>query len=244
MNEITIADLLTHSSGLACDDNNDASPGNEDTMQRQTVQPNWWKYTLDLPMAHAPGTHYAYCSANINLVGAALTTATRTWLPQLFDETVARPLQFGSWSWNLIPTGEGYFGGGAYIRTRDFLKLGQTYLDGGVWNGRHIVSAAWVKDSTSPHILVSPETTGRYGDAFEEVYGHGYDGYAWHFSEIPSGGRTWHAFVANGNGGQLLIVIPELDLACMLTAGNYQQGIWLYLRDSIVGKEIIPAVRV
>jgi hypothetical protein len=29
----------------------------------------------------------------------------------------------------------------------------------------------------------------------------------------------------------------------MLTAGNYGQGIWLYLRDSIVGKEIIPAVR-
>ncbi|HEY1638693.1 MAG TPA: serine hydrolase [Rhizomicrobium sp.] len=240
--EITIADLLTHSSGLDCDDNNDASLGNEDTMQKQAAQPNWWKYTLDLPMIHAPGTHYAYCSANSNLVGAAVATATKTWLPQWFDETIARPLQFGPWSWNLIPNGEGYAGGGAYIRPRDFLKVGQTFLDGGLWNGRRIVSAAWVKDSTSPHIRVSPETTGRYGDAFADVYGEGYDAYAWHLTDIASGGRTYHAYLANGNGGQLLVVIPELDLACMFTAGNYGQGIWLYLRDSIVGNEIIPAV--
>jgi CubicO group peptidase (beta-lactamase class C family) len=241
--EITIADLLTHSSGLDCDDNNDASPGNEDTMQKQTVQPNWWKYTLNLPIVHAPGTHYAYCSANINLVGAAVTTATKTWLPQWFDETIARPLQFGPWSWNLMPNGEGYAGGGAYIRTRDFLKLGQTLLDGGVWNGRRIVSAAWVKDSVSPHIRVSPDTTGLHGDAFAEVYGDGYDAYAWHLTDIKSGARSYHAYLANGNGGQLLVVIPQLDLACMFTAGNYGQGTWLYLRDSIVGNEIIPAVK-
>jgi CubicO group peptidase (beta-lactamase class C family) len=67
-NEITVADLLTHSSGLDCDDNDENSLGNEDRMENQRVQPNWWKYTLDLPMVHAPGTHYAYCSANINLV--------------------------------------------------------------------------------------------------------------------------------------------------------------------------------
>src|SRR5207302_5181519 len=70
---ITLAHLMTHTSGLACDDNDDASPGNESTMQSQTAQPDWWKYTLDLPMAHDPGTRYAYCSAGMNLMGAALT---------------------------------------------------------------------------------------------------------------------------------------------------------------------------
>jgi hypothetical protein len=49
---ITVANLMTHSTGLACDDNDDASPGNEQTMQSQTAQPDWWKYMLDLPMAH------------------------------------------------------------------------------------------------------------------------------------------------------------------------------------------------
>jgi CubicO group peptidase (beta-lactamase class C family) len=87
--QITLAHLMTHNSGLACDDNDNASPGNEGTMQTQRKQPNWWKYTLDLPVAHDPGSRYAYCSANINLVGAALTTATGDWLPGLFERTVA-----------------------------------------------------------------------------------------------------------------------------------------------------------
>ncbi len=92
---ITLAHLMTHTAGLACNDNDDASPGNEGTMQTQRRQPDWWQYPLDLPMAHDPGSRYAYCSANTNLVGAALTRGTGTWLPELFDRTIARPLQFG-----------------------------------------------------------------------------------------------------------------------------------------------------
>jgi CubicO group peptidase (beta-lactamase class C family) len=242
--QITLAHLLTHTSGLACDDNDSASPGNEDTMQSQHEQPDWWKYTLDLPMAHDPGSRYAYCSANSNLVGAALTTATGTWLPELFERTVAGPLQFGPHYWNLMPTGEGYLGGGAYLRPRDLLKVGQAYLDGGVWRGRRLVDSSWVKLSTSPHAEISPATTGLDPKQFPEFYNEAVDGYAWHLSELHSGGRTYRDYAATGNGGQLLIVVPELDLAVVFTAGNYGQGgIWGRFRDQIVPQEIIPAIR-
>ncbi|HYD74289.1 MAG TPA: serine hydrolase, partial [Candidatus Binatia bacterium] len=53
--ELTLAHLMTHSSGLDCNDNDENSRGNEDTMSRQTEQTDWWKYTLDLPMLHDPG---------------------------------------------------------------------------------------------------------------------------------------------------------------------------------------------
>jgi CubicO group peptidase (beta-lactamase class C family) len=241
---ITLAHLMTHTSGLACDDNDDASPGNEGTMQGQDRQPDWWKYTLDLLMAHDPGSRYAYCSANMNLMGAALTSATGTWLPELFERTIARPLQFGPYHWNLMPTGEGYLGGGAYVRPRDLLKVGQAYLDGGVWQGRRIVDASWVARSTEPVVEISPATTGLDPELFPEYYLAGADGYAWHLNGVRTGDRVLRDYAATGNGGQMLIVIPELDLAVVFTGGNYMQGgIWNRWRNDIVGGGIVPSIR-
>ena len=220
------------------------SPGQEDKMQSQHQQPNWWKYTLDLPMAHDPGKRYAYCSANINLAGAALTTGTHTWLPELFDRTIARPLQFGPYYWNLMPTGEGYLGGGAYLRPRDLLKVGQAYLDGGVWKGKRIVDSSWVKRSTEPYVHISPATTGLSPEDFPNFYGEADDAYAWHLSQFKIGERTYRDYAATGNGGQLLIVVPDFDLTIVFTGGNYRQGgIWGRWRSEIVPREIIPAIQ-
>jgi CubicO group peptidase (beta-lactamase class C family) len=241
--QITLAHLMTHTSGLDCDDNNDHSLGNEGTMQSQRQQPNWWKYTLDLPVVHDPGTRYAYCSANTNLVGAALTKATGTWLPELFERTVARPLEFGRYYWNLMPTGEGYQGGGAFVRSRDLLKVGQAYLDGGVWNGKRIVNADWIKLSTTTHAEITPATTGVSAEEFGNYYSLGRDGYTWHLSELQAGDRKYQDYEATGNGGQLLIVVPDAQLVVVFTAGNFAQGgIWSRFRDDIVGHDIIAAI--
>jgi CubicO group peptidase (beta-lactamase class C family) len=240
--DITLAQLLTHSAGLACDDYDDASPGNESTMQTQDEQPDWWKYTLDLPMAHDPGTRYAYCSANINLVGGALTTWTKTWLPELFDEEVARPLQFGEWHWNLMPNDEGYLGGGAFLRPRDLLKVGQVYLDGGAWKGRQIVDAAWIRQSTEPRMKITQETTGLTADEFAEGYSEGADALAWHMNPVRAGDKVIDAYAATGNGGQVLVVIPSLEMTVVFTGGNYLQGgIWSRWTDRLIGGHLIGA---
>ena len=241
---ITLAHLMTHTAGLACDDNDEKSPGREDTMWTQDRQPNWWKYTLDLPMAHDPGERYAYCSANINLVGGAIATATRTWLPEYFDRKIARPLQFGPYHWNLSPAGDGYLGGGAFLKPRDLLKVGQLYLDGGVWKGRRVVDAAWVKDSTAPRVEITPATTGLTAEQFGEFYGGGADAYAWHGFSVKSGDRAYEGYQATGNGGQVLIVVPELDLVVVFTGGNYGQGgIWSRWGAETIGGQIIPTLR-
>ncbi len=242
--QITLAHLMTHSSGLDCDDNDGKSLGNENTMTTQRQQPDWWKYTLDLQQVHDPGKHYAYCSANTNLVGGALTKATGTWLPEFFEETVARPLQFRRYHWPTTPTDEGYQAGGSFLLPRDLLKVGQTYLDGGVWNGRRIVSEEWVKESTAPHMQITPATTGMSAEEFGNNYGLGADAYTWHLSELRSGGRVYREYDASGNGGQLLIVVPDANLVVVFTAGNYLQGgIWGRWRHTIVADQIIPAIR-
>ncbi|MFI5371252.1 MAG: serine hydrolase domain-containing protein [Candidatus Eisenbacteria bacterium] len=224
---ITVGHLLTHTSGLACDDNDDDSPGNEDTMQRQTGA-GWWTYVLDLPMAFEPGTHYAYCSGGMNLVGGALEVATRRWIPEYFDSTVARPLGFATYHYNLMPDGEGYLGGGVQLRPRDLLKLGRVYLDGGVWHGRRIVDSTWVRRSTRL------QTGGTLGT----------DGYAWHLNVLKCGDREYREFEANGNGGQMLIVLPELDMSVVFTAGDYQAAsVWTRFRSELVPQRIIAAIR-
>jgi CubicO group peptidase (beta-lactamase class C family) len=194
-------------------------------------------------MAHEPGARYAYCSASINLVSGALTEATQTWLPAYFDRTIARPLQFGRWYWMLSPDGEGYLGGGAFIRPRDLLKLGQTFLDGGVWNGRRIVDAAWVAESTRHRVQITPETTGLDEETFSNFYGGGADGYAWHAWSVNAAGRTFDGYAASGNGGQLLVALPELEMTFVFTGGNYRQGgIWTRWPQQIIADEIVATM--
>src|SRR5512144_743427 len=123
-----------------------------------------------------------------------------------------------------MPNGEGYLGGGARLRPRDLLKVGQAYLDGGVWHRRRIVQASWVERSTTAKVHISPTTTGLTPNQFSNFYGEADDGYAWHLSQFRVGERTYREYAATGNGGQLLIVVPDFDLVVVFTAGNYGQG--------------------
>ncbi len=130
------------------------------------------------------------------------------------------------------------------MRPRDLLKIGQAYLDGGAWRGRRIVDASWVTRSTAPHVKISPATTGLDPSRFPELYLEGDDAYAWHRYGVRSGQHTYREYGATGNGGQVLIVVPEFDLVVVFTGGNYLQGgIWNRWRDEIVGAQIIPAIR-
>jgi CubicO group peptidase (beta-lactamase class C family) len=217
---ITVGQLLTHTSGLACDDDDDKSPGNEDAMQSQTQEPDWYRYFLALPTVHVPGTTYAYCSAGINLVGHVIGQHVHTWLPAFFDRAVAQPLEITQYAVNLMPTGEAYAGGGMYMRPRDFLKFGQLYLNGGTWHGVRVVSAAWVSQSTARQVDRQ--------DGSE-------DGFGWHRHVLQAGTRRFQTYEASGNGGQLLVVVPELDLVVATTAGNYgQYRLWRQIRESLV----------
>ena len=224
---MTVKHLVTMSSGFHCHDDNYDNPGNEDTMQSQDEQPDWYRYTLDLPMVREPGEAGAYCTAGINLVGGVLRKATGRSLPRFFQEELAEPLDIPYYQMNLSPTYRGYMGGGIRLRPRDFLKLGQLYLDGGVWNGQRIVSEDWVRESSAPQA---------------SLYADGDYGFAWWRQSYEVRGRTIETYYASGNGGQLLFVVPELDLTVMIQAGNYGDGRTRnQFRDRYMGEFILPA---
>ena len=224
--QVTVEHLLTMTAGFDCDDNG-SNPGNENVMQGQNEQRDWYKYTLDLPMARQPGERAVYCSGGINLLGGIISNTTRMWLPDFFNEHYASPLDIRRYYMNLMPEGQGYMGGGIQMRPRDFMKLGQLFLSDGRWNGRQVLSRQWVRRATESHSSLNREND--YG-------------YAWHIIEYRVGGKTYRAFSAEGNGGQLLIAIPELDLLVMMAAGNYSDfPTWSKFRDELVPQFIIPS---
>jgi CubicO group peptidase (beta-lactamase class C family) len=224
---ITVENLLTMSSGLDCDDSNPDSPGNEDTMQEQTGQPDWYRYTLDQKMVRAPGEKAVYGSANPNLLGGVLARKTGRWLPDLFRDLVAEPLQIRRYAINLTPTGDSYMGGGGRFLPRDFMKLGQMMIDGGRWHGRQIVSRDWARKSSTP---------------LYELAGIRY-GYLWWVIDYPYGSRTVRAFFAGGNGGQVVMGIPELDLVVAFYGGNYSDPVLFKPQRVFVPQYILQAVK-
>ena len=77
----------------------------------------------------------------------------------------------------------------------------------------------------------------------DENVSEGQDGYAWHLNDVKVGDRLYREFEANGNGGQLLMVYPELDLVVVFTAGNYGNGgVWGMFRSDITANRIISAI--
>jgi len=214
--KMKVRDLLQMTTGYYCDDADDAAPGAEDNMQNQNKQPDWYKYTLDLPMVSDPGGDQAvYCSIDSNLAMGTVRQVTGEWIPDFFNAHFAKPMQITSYFMNLMPTGEAYGGGGLYLRPRDELKLGQLYLSGGVWNGQRLVSEQWVRESLS--------LRAHFKQRMDIDVDHGY-GYAWHTRPLQVGGRVVRDYYAGGNGGQLVIVIPDLDMVVAMNGGDYGEG--------------------
>lgn len=111
---MTLEHLLTMSSGLDCDDRDFDSPGNEDRVQSQEENPDWYDYTLSLDMLREPGESSVYCSINSNLIGAVLSSATGQRLEDLFYRLIAEPLEINRYHLYLQPSGEPYMGGGIH----------------------------------------------------------------------------------------------------------------------------------
>jgi CubicO group peptidase (beta-lactamase class C family) len=223
---LTLENLLLMSSGLDCDDRDPKSLGNEDTLLDQTEQPDYYKYTLALKMLRQPGEESHYCSASSNLAGGVLRRAAKQSLPVLFQNLLAEPLQIKKYYMNLTPTGDVYMGGGVRFLPRDFMKLGQLHINGGIWNGRKVLTAQWSRRATSYLVEVDKR---KYG-------------YQWWINEYPYKGRTVRAFFAAGNGGQIVMGIPELDLVIAFYGGNYNDPALFIPQNVYVPQYILPAI--
>jgi CubicO group peptidase (beta-lactamase class C family) len=216
------------SSGWFCDDTNPNAPGNEENMLDQESEPDYYRYTLAVPMATEPGENSVYCSCQPNVALGMVARASGESVLDVFDRLVGEPLQIERYAWSLDPAGNPYGGGSVNLLPRDFLKLGQLMLNGGTWNGRRILGRDFATRAVAP-LYHNRNLT--YG-------------YLWWGIDYPYKDRTVHAFFAAGAGGQGVIVVPELALAVAILGANYSAG-RVQIRDvqELVPRFLLPAVR-
>jgi CubicO group peptidase (beta-lactamase class C family) len=222
---MTLENLMTMSSGYFCDDNNDDAPGNEDQMwQKQT---DFVKFTLGLPLAFSPGDTAIYCSVNPNLALNMAGRAAGESPFYLFDRLVATPMGITRYIWPLDRVRNPYGGGGMGLMTRDFMKFGQLMLDDGTWHGRRILSSEFVRRASS---------------TLMKIAGRDY-GLLWWPQSFTVDNRTIRGFAALGNGGQIVMVFPELKLVVATNGGSYASRGWRFVGGDLMSKYILPAVK-
>jgi CubicO group peptidase (beta-lactamase class C family) len=222
---ITIKHLLTMTSGLHCNDFEEDSPGNEEIMYNQEEQ-DWVQFILSLPVINEPGEVGVYCTGGINVLGAVIEELTGLRTYEFAHKYLFKPLGIENYHFNLTPTGNGFLGGGIRLQLRDMLKLGQLYLQKGIWEGRRIVPENWVEKSWKVQSQIG-----------ERNYG-----YTWWHSSHRYKDKEYLTYGAEGNGGQYILVNPELNFVVLMSGGNYMRfPIWNAFRE-FIPRYILPAI--
>ena len=129
---------------------------------------NWVQFALDLSMVAEPGTTFSYCSPATHLLSAVLTRATGMSTLDFARRNLFEPLGIREALWPADPQGVTRGWGDLHLDPRDAAKLGQLWLNGGVWDGRPVVSALTLKNGSFEMVGVPP---GSYYLYFEPIDG-------------------------------------------------------------------------
>jgi CubicO group peptidase (beta-lactamase class C family) len=192
--------------------------------------PNQVAYTLNKTIVATPGTVFNYDSGVAHLTSAVLTQATGGTTLAFANLYLFDPLGIASPAWQTDKQGIINGAAGVQLTPLDMLKLGQVYLNRGMYNGIRVVSEEWILKATSRKI--------RTNNA--QPFGPEY-GYFWWIGNVHS----HDYFFANGWGGQFIVVVPDIKL--IVVATNTWSGVpiatanaqWSSTLDLIMNR-IIP----
>lgn len=227
---ITLEDLLTMSSALECNDDDEASAGNEDRMHEQQ---SWARWAVDLPtmkgyQRDATGLGpWRYCTAGAFLLGQIVQRAAGTPVDRYIEERLFAPLGIRKWEWPRSPAGEVMTGGGLRLTARDAANLAWMLVNHGNWNGTQVVSASWVDQA------LTVRRTAYAG------LGYGYL-FWWHEYRTECGAAT--AWYMAGNGGNAILMFRELSAAIVVARANYNTRGMHQETTAMLEKHILPAL--
>ena len=194
--EITIADCLTMTGGLASIDKDYRS---------YYMSRDWMEYALKQPLISKPGGKFDYNTGLPHFLSVIITKSSGANTKEFAEKYLFSKIGIAPIHWDY--DSKGYYGGGfgLYLTPRDMAKFGYLYFNRGKWDGEQIVPEAWVSESLQKHASVDKGVD--YGYLF------------WlQPMRDPARGKIHDTYRADGAGGQKIIMVPDLDLVAVVTA--------------------------
>ncbi|PJJ99569.1 6-aminohexanoate hydrolase [Lysobacteraceae bacterium NML91-0213] len=177
---------------------------------------NWVRAALAQPFVDEPGGAMLYSTGSTHLLSAILAGTTGQTTLDLAREWLGPQQGFAITAWDRDPQGIHLGGNNMAMSTRSLLAFGELYRNGGrSTDGRQLVSSGWIDASWQPR------TASRFtGDAY---------GYGWFLREI-AGEPVRYAW---GYGGQMLYIVPSLQLSVAMTSNDSEASARTGHRDAL-----------
>lgn len=213
---ITIQDLLTMRSGLETTSFRNYG--------RWVLSRNWIDFTLDQPITENPGGRMIYSTGSSHLLSVIITRASGMSTRAFANRYLFDPLDIQAGGWDRDP--QGYYMGGnnMALSPMDLIKIGRLVMNLGTYNNETILSREWILESV---------------DIYTQSNFNPYNfGYLWWRKKQGD----YEVFFAWGNGGQYIIMLPELDTVISITSNlaqnsgsrRYQRQIFQYLEEVLI----------
>ncbi len=144
-------------------------------------------YLLSCPLAFEPGQERMYNDGGYYILSRIFSRVSGEKLDDFLWRELLYPLQFQEAAFSKCPMGYPIGGSGMYSDSRDNVKLGQLYLNGGVYKGQRIISQEWAKAAVENGYELRTQGNGVYGKG-------GMYGQAVNFVPSKNFAFAWHGF--------------------------------------------------
>ena len=209
--QITVKHLLTMTTGVKFSETG------------SVTENKWTEAFFTSSFLFDPGTDFAYNSMNSYMLARIVVKLAGKSMMELLEERLFAPLKITNKFWELSAEGIEKGGWGLYMSAESWAKLGYMLLNGGVFDGKRILSEEWVKEATSSQAK-TPDSLGHYN-------------YGYHLWVSRDG----EAMLFNGMFGQNVWVCPKNDMVVVIMSGNnelFQKSVSLAIIEKYLSTDL------
>ncbi|MEX0691694.1 MAG: serine hydrolase [Gemmatimonadales bacterium] len=213
---VTIRHLMTMSSGIEDEQTNRFPAGTEDFVNK----------LLHVPLLHDPGSRFLYDGTQPHILSGLITRVRGRNLADLGREGLFADMNISRGQWHHDRDGVNNGGTALIMSALDLAKLGELYLRDGVWQGTRYLPPGFAEAVAG---TVSFPLENSFAD---------YASLWWTTDQY--GELMW---IAAGFRGQLVVVMPALDIVVVVQQESYELRGELRPTLPLITNYVIPAAR-